>query len=69
MAKKVEVPTTKSGLMAALAEAGEVSKKQAAAIYELVPANVAWRAALFRHHRSSLFVLPFTALLQALLLF
>lgn len=34
MAKKVEVPTTKSGLMAALAEAGEVSKKQAVAIYD-----------------------------------
>ena len=34
MAKKIEVPTTKSGLMAALAEAGEISKKQAAAVYE-----------------------------------
>ena len=34
MAKKIEVPTTKSGLMAALAEAGAISKKQAAAVYE-----------------------------------
>jgi DNA-binding protein HU-beta len=34
MAKKEIVPTTKSGIMAALAEACEVSKKQAAAIYE-----------------------------------
>ncbi|MBO7166879.1 MAG: HU family DNA-binding protein [Kiritimatiellae bacterium] len=34
MAKKVTpVPTTKSGIMAALAEAGEVTKKQAEAIY------------------------------------
>ena len=28
------VPTTKSGIMAALAQAGGVSKKQAAAVYE-----------------------------------
>ena len=34
MAKKIVVPTTKSGLMAALAEAGEISKKQAVAVYE-----------------------------------
>ena len=34
MAKKVLVPTTKSGLMLALAEAGEISKKQAVAVYE-----------------------------------
>ena len=34
MAKKIEVPTTKGGLMAALAEAGEISKKQAVAVYE-----------------------------------
>lgn len=34
MAKKVVVPTTKSGLMLALAEAGEINKKQAVAIYE-----------------------------------
>ena len=34
MAKKEIVPTTKSGIMAALAEAGGVSKKQAVAIYE-----------------------------------
>ena len=34
MAKKEIVPTTKSGILAALAEAGEVSKKQATAIYE-----------------------------------
>jgi len=34
MAKKIEVPTTKNGLMAALAEAGEISKKQAVAVYE-----------------------------------
>ena len=34
MAKKEIVPTTKSGIMAALAEAGEVSKKQAVAIYD-----------------------------------
>ena len=34
MAKKEVVPTTKSGIMAALAEAGEVSKKQAVAIYD-----------------------------------
>ena len=34
MAKKIVVPTTKSGLMAALAEAGEISKKQAIAMYE-----------------------------------
>ena len=34
MAKKEVVPTTKSGIMAALAEAGQVSKKQAVAIYD-----------------------------------
>ena len=34
MAKKEIVPTTKSGIMAALAEAGGVNKKQAVAIYE-----------------------------------
>lgn len=34
MAKKEVVPTTKSGIMAALAEAGEISKKQAVAVYE-----------------------------------
>jgi DNA-binding protein HU-beta len=34
MAKKVVIPTTKSGIMAALAEAGEISKKQAVAIYD-----------------------------------
>ena len=34
MAKKIEVPTTKSGLMVALAEAGEITKKQAVAVYE-----------------------------------
>ena len=34
MAKKELVPTTKSGIMAALAEAGGISKKQAVAIYE-----------------------------------
>ena len=34
MAKKEIVPTTKSGIMAALAAAGEVNKKQAAAIYD-----------------------------------
>ena len=34
MAKKEVVPTTKSGLMAALAEAGEISKKQAVSVYE-----------------------------------
>ena len=34
MAKKEIVPTTKSGIMAALAEAGQVSKKQAIAIYD-----------------------------------
>jgi DNA-binding protein HU-beta len=34
MAKKEVVPTTKSGIMAALAEAGDVSKKQAVAIYD-----------------------------------
>lgn len=33
MAKKEIVPTTKSGIMAALAEAGQISKKQAADIY------------------------------------
>lgn len=34
MAKKEVVPTTKSGIIAALAEAGEISKKQAIAVYE-----------------------------------
>ncbi|MCR5413722.1 MAG: HU family DNA-binding protein [Kiritimatiellae bacterium] len=34
MAKKEVVPTTKSGIMAALAEAGEISKKQAVAVYD-----------------------------------
>ena len=34
MAKKELVPTTKSGILAALAEAGEISKKQAQAVYE-----------------------------------
>ena len=34
MAKKEIVPTTKSGIMAALAEAGGVSKKQAVAMYD-----------------------------------
>ncbi len=34
MAKKDPIPTTKSGIMAALAEAGEISKKQAAAVYD-----------------------------------
>ena len=34
MAKKEIVPTTKSGIMAALAEAGGISKKQAVAIYD-----------------------------------
>ena len=34
MAKKEIVPTTKSGIMAALAAAGEISKKQAVAVYE-----------------------------------
>ncbi len=34
MAKKEIVPTTKSGIMAALAEAGEISKKQAVAVYD-----------------------------------
>lgn len=33
-AKKIIVPTTKSGIMAALAEAGDISKKQAVAVYE-----------------------------------
>ena len=33
-AKKEVVPTTKSGIMAALAEAGGVTKKQAVAVYE-----------------------------------
>ncbi len=32
--KKVPVPTTKSGIIAALAEAGEINKKQALAVYE-----------------------------------
>lgn len=34
MAKKEVVPTTKSGIMVALAEAGGITKKQAAAVYE-----------------------------------
>ena len=34
MAKKEVVPTTKSGIMAALAEAAGVTKKQAVAVYE-----------------------------------
>ena len=34
MAKKEVVPTTKSGIMAALAEAAGISKKQAVAVYE-----------------------------------
>ena len=34
MAKKEIVPTTKSGIIAALAEAGEVTKKQAVAMYD-----------------------------------
>ena len=34
MANKEPVPTTKSGIMAALAAAGEISKKQAVAVYD-----------------------------------
>jgi DNA-binding protein HU-beta len=34
MAKKELVPTTKSGIMQALADAGEISKKQAVAVYD-----------------------------------
>ncbi len=34
MAKKEPVPTTKSGLMVALAAAGEIKKAQAVAVYE-----------------------------------
>ena len=34
MAKKEVIPTTKSGIMGALAEAAGVSKKQAVAVYE-----------------------------------
>ena len=34
MAKKEVVPTTKSGIMAALAEAAGISKKQAVAVYD-----------------------------------
>jgi len=34
MAKKELVPTTKSGIMAALAEAAGISKKQAVAVYD-----------------------------------
>ena len=34
MAKKEVVPTTKSGIMAALAEAAGVTKKQAVAVYD-----------------------------------
>ena len=33
-AKKEVVPTTKSGIMAALAESAEITKKQAVAVYE-----------------------------------
>ncbi|MBR4523706.1 MAG: HU family DNA-binding protein [Kiritimatiellae bacterium] len=36
MAKKEVVPTTKSAIMAALAEAGGITKKQAVAVYEKV---------------------------------
>ena len=34
MAKKEVVPTTKSGIMAALAEAAGITKKQAVAVYD-----------------------------------
>ena len=34
MAKKELIPTTKSGIMAALAEAAGISKKQAVLVYE-----------------------------------
>ena len=34
MAKKEVIPTTKSGIIAALAEAGGISKKQVVAIYD-----------------------------------
>ena len=34
MAKKELIPTTKSGIMAALAEAAGITKKQAVAVYE-----------------------------------
>ncbi len=34
MAKKETIPTTKSGIMAALAEAAGISKKQAVAVYD-----------------------------------
>lgn len=34
MAKKEVIPTTKSGIMAALAEATGITKKQAVAVYE-----------------------------------
>jgi DNA-binding protein HU-beta len=34
MAKKELIPTTKSGIMAALAEAAGISKKEAVAVYE-----------------------------------
>ncbi|MBQ7234672.1 MAG: HU family DNA-binding protein [Kiritimatiellae bacterium] len=34
MAKKVQVPTTKSAIMAAVADAAEISKKQAVAAYD-----------------------------------
>ena len=34
MAKKEIVPTTKSGIMAALAESAEITKKQALQVYE-----------------------------------
>ena len=34
MAKKEIIPTTKSGIMAALADAAQISKKQAVAVYD-----------------------------------
>jgi len=34
MAKKEVIPTTKSGIIAALAAAGEISKKQVVAVYD-----------------------------------
>ena len=36
MAKKEIVPTTKSGIMAALAEAAGITKKQAVAVYDKI---------------------------------
>ena len=36
MAKKEVVPTTKSGIMAAVAEAAGITKKQAVAAYEKI---------------------------------